>query len=510
MKFLYKVIFIFLILKFKKNKKEVKFSNLNFRRLDFTNYKHIKSFIFKKNFHLLKNKYVDNFEFLNFSQNLGGKIGINLSRNNIFDWYAQNKNKISFPWTEDLTSKRLINILYNYDFINSSATKNETNLLNKIIIIHMQRLIFNFKSSKISEISSYDLIAYFISILVLNINIEKNLTYLNYIIPENMDSLGMHKSYNVLEHAKFLNNLYELKNVLLYFDILVPEIIDKNILKMNSILNEYFHLDGSIPLFNGANNNYTNLIYESLNKDEYLKTRNFSDTSNGLAFYADKKTKLFFDVVQPNKNKVSNNLSAGTLSFEFSCLGEKIITNCGASESSGKNPEYLRYSAAHSTIILQNTNISEVKEKNPHIKFPQSVTFNSSKSDNKIVFEGSHNGYDRKFRKVIKRKISIYNNESKLFGEDNIITIKNNNSKIIYHIRFHLVSGINYNFTNNKKNLILKTKNNNIWIFKSDVELVVEDSIIVDNNTIIPTKQIVIKGLIENSKIIRKWSLEKM
>ena len=30
------------------------------------------------------------------------------------------------------------------------------------------------------------------------------------------------------------------------------------------------------------------------------------------------------------------NLSAGTLSFELSVLGEKIITNCGASESSGK------------------------------------------------------------------------------------------------------------------------------------------------------------------------------
>ena len=31
-------------------------------------------------------------------------------------------------------------------------------------------------------------------------------------------------------------------------------------------------------------------------------------------------------------------------------------------ENFGKNPEYLRYSAAHSTIILQNTNISEIKK----------------------------------------------------------------------------------------------------------------------------------------------------
>ena len=49
-----------------------------------------------------------------------------------------------------------------------------------------------------------------------------------------------------------------------------------------------------------------------------------------------------------------------------------------------------------------------------------------------------------------------------------------------------------------------------MWLFKSDVELEVEDSIIVDNNTTIPTKQIVIKGVLSDKKIIEKWSLEKI
>ena len=67
-----------------------------------------------------------------------------------------------------------------------------------------------------------------------------------------------------------------------------------------------------------------------------------------------------------------------------------------------------------------------------------------------------------------------------------------------------------YNFTNNKKNIILKTKLNNIWLFKSDTELVIEDSILVDNNFTKPTKQIVIKGLIIDNKTVKKWSLEKI
>ena len=279
---------------------------------------------------------------------------------------------------------------------------------------------------------------------------------------------------------------------------------------MTSILNEYFHIDGSIPLFNGANNNYTNIIYSSLNNEEFLKSRSFINTKNGIAFFTGKNKKLFFDVVQPKKNKLSNSLSAGTLAFELSCMNEKIITNCGASESLGKNPEYLRYSAAHSTIIIQNTNISEIKENNPHIKYPQYVTFDSDIKNGNTIFEGSHNGYQNKFHKIVRRKIEILDSDNKINGEDSIISVKIK-MKIIYHIRFHLVPGMSYNFTNNKKkNIILKTKLNNMWLFKSDMELVVEDSILVDKNKTVPTKQIVLKGITNSNKLLKKWSLEKI
>ena len=64
----------------------------------------------------------------------------------------------------------------------------------------------------------------------------------------------MHKSYNILEHSKFINNLNEIKNVFLFFNLKESSLFDKLILKMTSILNQYFHNDGSLPLFNGTNN----------------------------------------------------------------------------------------------------------------------------------------------------------------------------------------------------------------------------------------------------------------
>ena len=126
------------------------------------------------------------------------------------------------------------------------------------------------------------------------------------------------------------------------------------------------------------------------------------------------------------------------------------------------------------------------------------------------IFEGSHNGYQKKFNKIVKRELKISKNEDKVFGEDSIISIKNIDNKIIYHIRFHLNSELVFNFTNNKKNIILRSNSKNMWLFKSDIELEVEDSIIVDKNITIPTKQIVIKGITNKNKLIRKWSLEKI
>tara|TARA_Y100001936_G_C15997155_1_gene625748 strand:- start:196 stop:1320 length:1125 start_codon:yes stop_codon:yes gene_type:complete len=374
----------------------------------------------------------------------------------------------------------------------------------------MYRIIYDFKNKNIGEITSYDILANVICLFLLKRFRDKNINFIEKIIERQIDTLGMHKSYNIVEHARFMNNINELKNVLLYFNHNVSDKFDELIFKMESILNEYFHQDGSIALFNGSNNNYTKIIKYSLNKDEHLVSRSFSNIKNGIAFYADKSKKIFFDVVQPNKNKISKDLSAGTLSFEYSCLGEKIITNCGASESFGKNPEYLRYSAAHSTVIIQNTNISEIKENNPHIRFPQLVSYASSKLGDDKILEGSHNGYVKKYNKIIKRRLIIPNNENKIYGEDTIITISNLMEKVIYHIRFHLVDGITFNFTNNKKNIILRTKLNNMWLFKCDSELGVEDSILVDNNVTLPTKQIVIKGLSSNSKQKRKWSIEKI
>ena len=136
-----KIIFILVTSKFI-SKNKLTYLDLNFRKIDFTNYNKVKSFIFKKRFFLSKNKNIHSFDFLNFSKRLGGTIGITLSKEAIFGWHKLNKNKLGFPWLDDLPSKRLINLLYNYEYINSSSNIDDKKKLDFIIYFHINRVFF--------------------------------------------------------------------------------------------------------------------------------------------------------------------------------------------------------------------------------------------------------------------------------------------------------------------------------------------------------------------------------
>ncbi len=484
--------------------------DINFINIDFTNYKRVRSYVFKDNFvYQKKNISIGTFEFLNYLKKTGGGNGIDLSKKNIFKWYKVNKFKKNYLWKNEYITKRVLNILYNYEFITSASSKEEKLLINKIVYIHLKRFLFEINNKKINQITCLELKTLILSSFILNKKLHKYIYEVEKILLKQIDENGMHKSYNILEHAKCINNIQEIKKILLYYKLSLPESINYIIINMTSTLNNYIHEDKSIALFNGANNNYNKKIFELINQAEFIKSKTYINNVNGIAFYFDKEKKFFFEVVQPSSKEFSNSLSAGTLSVEFSADGEKIITNCGASESTGANPEYLRFTAAHSTIILNNTNVSEIKQKLPHAKFPGNVSFNKIDESQNILFEGAHNGYQKRMKKIIKRKININKKNINILGEDTIISLNSNKSDTVFHIRFHLMPGIITNITNNKKSVILKTKKGNVFLFESNSEISLENSIYVDNNLTKQTQQIVIKGIVSKQKETRKWSIVK-
>ena len=113
------------------------------------------------------------------------------------------------------------------------------------------------------------------------------------IINSQIDEIFMHKSYNILEHAKFVNNLNEIKNIMLFFNIKSPVKINNQILAMTSLLSRYKHDDFSLPLFNGCNNNHNSSIQDIVDKEQFLKSRALNSFVNGIAIYKDAGKTIF-------------------------------------------------------------------------------------------------------------------------------------------------------------------------------------------------------------------------
>ncbi|MDC0453373.1 heparinase II/III-family protein [Alphaproteobacteria bacterium] len=487
------------------------FKDLNFKQNDFINYRIVKYYVLKDNFvNNLNFPDVHTFDFLFFYQKLGGKKGIELSKKNIFLWFKKFKYNKKFPWGTDLASKRFINLVYSYDFICSISNQKEITQINKILNLHIKRITFELGLRKNDSISSSEILAL---VLIeccknsLNTKINKKIDNL---IDMQIDENSMHRSYNILEHAKFLNTLIEIRNIFLFFKIENSQNFKNNILATTSILKTYKHSDTSLPLFNGCNNNHNKVIEKILEKEQFVTTKSLTKIKNGIVVYKDLKKVLFFDVVQPSNLEFHKELGAGSLSIEVSAYGEKIITNCGGSEVGGKNPSYLKYSAAHSTIILDNTNVSEIKESGYNMDFVKKVNFETKDDDDLLLLSGTHNGYLTNYKKICKRILSISKKKGLLRGEDTIISTKSIIKKNVYHIRFHLMPNISTIVTQNKKNIIIKTKKNNIWMFKSNKEIVIEKSIFVRNDIANETKQLVISGITSSLNTKIEWSLEKI
>ena len=503
--------FLLLYLRLGLGKNYNNFKDLNFKQNDFINYKIVKYYILKENFIINQNtEDIHTFNFLSFFQKLGGKKGIELSKKNIFLWFKKFKYNQSFFWSTDHASKRFINLLYSYDFICSVSNQKEVAQINRILNFHIKRIVFEIGIKKQDDISSSEILALVLIDCCKNSLSSKIITKIDNLINLQVDENSVHKSYNILEHAKFLNNLIEIRNVFLFFKIKTSNNFRNIVLAMTSSLKSFQHTDTSLPLFNGCNNNYNKIIENIYKKEQFVKTKTFNKFNNGIAIYRDLQKILFFDVVQPLNLGFHKDLSAGSLSIEISAYGEKIITNCGGSEVGGRNPAYLKYSAAHSTIILDNTNISEIKENNLNREFIKKVNLETKEDKSLLILSGTHNGYLTNYNKICKRTLTISKKKELLKGEDTIISTKSIIEKNVYHIRFHLMPELTTTITENKKNIIIKTKKNNVWIFKSNKEMIIEKSIFVRNDIANETNQIVISGVTSslNSKV--EWSLEKI
>ena len=199
-------------------------------------------------------------------------------------------------------------------------------------------------------------------------------------------------------------------------------------------------------------------------------------------------TILVLDAAPPPPQKMVEKGSASTLAFELSDGAQRLVVNCGGPGPLPTNlpdelVQGLRTTAAHSTLVLNDTNSTNILADGSLGRGVEDVTIDRSEDNDASRIEASHDGYIRAFGLTHKRSLMLGNDGKELRGADQLIAKgrKKIRDSAAYAVRFHLAPGIEVTATADGMGAILRSKGAPPWNFRCrGGQLAMEESLWID------------------------------
>jgi uncharacterized heparinase superfamily protein len=184
-------------------------------------------------------------------------------------------------------------------------------------------------------------------------------------------------------------------------------------------------------------------------------------------------TIVVLDAAPPPPPKIVDQGSASTLAFELSDGAQRLVVNCGGpgllpTDLPAALIAGLRTTAAHSTLVLADTNSTNILADGSLGKGVEDVTIDRTEDNDASRLEASHDGYVRAIGLVHKRSLMLGNDGKELRGADQLIAKgrKKIRESAPYAVRFHLAPGIEVTITADGMGAILRSKGAPPWNFR--------------------------------------------
>jgi len=199
-------------------------------------------------------------------------------------------------------------------------------------------------------------------------------------------------------------------------------------------------------------------------------------------------TILVVDAAPPPPQKIADYGSASTLAFELSDGGQRLVVNCGGpgplpTELPDELVQGLRTTAAHSTLVLADTNSTNILADGTLGKGVEDVSIERTEDNDSSRLEATHDGYVRTFGMVHKRSLMLGNDGKEIRGADQLIPRgrKKIRESAPYAARFHLAPGVEATITADGMGAILRSKGAPPWNFRCrGGNLAAEESLWID------------------------------
>ncbi|MFK4794502.1 heparinase II/III family protein [Sphingobium sp. ZW T5_29] len=194
---------------------------------------------------------------------------------------------------------------------------------------------------------------------------------------------------------------------------------------------------------------------------------------------------------------------ASTGAIEISDGPQRLIVNCGGAALGGAwmpadLAQGLRTTAAHSTMVLNDSNSTALLPDGTLGRGVTEVELHRQETDNGSRIEISHDGYVRRMGYVHRRLLLLSGDGKEIRGEDLLTpAVKRRKPvKLPVQLRFHLAPGVEPTSTADGMGALLRIDDGAMWQFRANGgKLAVEDSLWTDHEgRPHPTRQLVITG----------------
>jgi uncharacterized heparinase superfamily protein len=318
---------------------------------------------------------------------------------------------------------------------------------------------------------------------------------------------GGHRSRNPSLQLQVLRDLVDTRAALRAAGCDPSVALQEPIERMAPILRLFRHGDRRLALFNDSVEEDGVLIDLVLTRSEAKGAAPRYAPDTGYDRLEAGRSLVLLDTGGPPPAGFDGHAHAGTLSFEMSHGRERIIVNCGAYR--GAKPGWsrvVRASAAHSLLVVADTNVSEIRKDGAVGRSPASVTRERAEHDGQQWVSAAHDGYRTRFGLVYTRQLFLAADGEDLRGEDRLA----GRPGAAFAVRFHLHPAVEASLADDGAAAVLRLPSGMVWRLRAaGAEMSLGESIYLGSGEAKRTQQVVLSGTAAPGGSTVRWALRR-
>ena len=229
--------------------------------------------------------------------------------------------------------------------------------------------------------------------------------------------------------------------------------------------------DGGVGVWHGSGALFPSRIAASITATGVMARPSRASGTAGYHRVSGGATVVIVDAAPPPHARVGASAHAATLAIEFSDGPNRIVVNCGGAGALPLPRELatgLRTTAAHSTLVLADSNSTRIRPDGLLGCGVEEVVVNRHESEDGTWLDLAHDGYERRFGVRHRRRLFVAAGGTDVRGEDRLEPVagrrlRRRGSRAAFAVRFHLGPGVEATATADGCGALLRLSDGRLW-----------------------------------------------